>query len=268
MIRSYATLALFCAGGGLLQAGYVIISGTGAGTAAAITVFEASLGGANNGSGGPQVNGFRTINWDGVVAGNLDPNLLPGNLFQNRGVELSAPGGVEVSSNGFADQNAAYPALFPAFSGSNIFAPINSNSTFVNFTVPGTTTPAVTNGFGAVFLNVDDASVSGIKLFDASSNLIGTFFASSGVSVGFLGLTWDGSGPEAASATIITGNVPLDFQLNQNLPAFDLVALDDFVFGEPQAIAATPEPASLLLVLPILAVLVYRNRRCQRSLLF
>ena len=32
----------------------------------ALNAFEAAIGGANNGAGGPRLGGFRTINWDGV----------------------------------------------------------------------------------------------------------------------------------------------------------------------------------------------------------
>ena len=75
---------------------------TTAGTAnAALTAFEAAVGGANNGANPPpQASGFRAINWDAVPLNGVDGNFadvvidaghvvgIPLNRFQERGVEF------------------------------------------------------------------------------------------------------------------------------------------------------------------------------------
>ena len=54
--------------------------------------------------------------------------------------------------------NPTYETIFQPFSPVRLFSPIESNVTEVNFFVPGPdSTPATTNGFGAVFTDVDHA---------------------------------------------------------------------------------------------------------------
>lgn len=262
MFRKHFSVALLiatCAGN--LRAGFTVFTGSGnPGTANAQAAFQAAIGGANNGNGGPQAAGFRTINWDDVPAPSTNTPFT-GSFYQNRGVLISglAGGQIEVSSNGFTAFNAGYPALFTPFSGSNVFAPLNVNGTFVNFFAPGTSTPATTRGFGAVFLDANNGNTSGITLFDSANNQIAQVFLS-GTSSGpaFLGLLWDGTGPQIGKAEILTGNSPIAFGFNQNLPTVDVVALDDFAFAEPQAIPTatpTPLPPSVILTLIGLAMI-------------
>src|SRR5207237_8253693 len=69
---------------------------------AALTAFQAEIGGANNGNNPPaQTTGFRTINWDGVALNGtdfggsttvIDLNHtvgIPLNRFQERGVQFA-----------------------------------------------------------------------------------------------------------------------------------------------------------------------------------
>ena len=255
MFRKHFCVALLIACAGILRAGFTPFTGFGnPGTGNALAAFEAGIGGANNGNGGPQAGGFRTINWDDVPAPSTNTPLT-GSFYQNRGVLLSgiAGGPIQVSSNGFFNFNAGYPALFTPFSGSNIFAPLNGVSTFVTFVAPGTSAPALTRAFGAVFLDANNGATSGITLFDSANNQIGQVLLSGTASgPAFLGLLWDGNGPQIAKVQIVTGNSPIAFGSNQNLPTVDVVALDDFAFAEPQPInplTPTPVPPSIVLTL-------------------
>src|SRR5438093_4844762 len=139
-------------------------------TAASITpardTFRLDLGGgtvagANGSFGGVR----REINWDGVPDAFSAPNLLPANFFNvnsPRGVVFSTPGtGFEVSANAgvapidFGNINGTYLGAFAPFSAQRLFTPIGSNVTDVSFFVPGTTTPATSSAFGAIFSDVD-----------------------------------------------------------------------------------------------------------------
>lgn len=264
MVTRFLCVISLLAGCGELRAGFITFTNSGSpGTANSLAAFEAGIGGTNNGNNGPQGNGFRTINWDDVPGGSTDTPLNGTfNFYQNRGALISGLGGgqMEVANDGFGSFNAGYPALFPAFSGSNIFAPLNVLDTFVNFTVPGTSTPATTTGFGAVFLDANDANTSGITLFDSANNQIAQVFLSGTASgPAFLGLLWDGTGPQIAKAEIMTGNSFVDFGLNQNLPTRDVVALDNFAFGEPQQ-AAIPEPGTWEVGVGLMALALFGAR--------
>src|SRR5262249_55053797 len=142
------------------------------------TVGGGTVAGANGSFGGVR----REINWDGVPDALADPNFLPGNFFNvnsPRGVVLSTPGtGFEVSAN--AVNPTSTPIEFGAstkfepFSAQRLFTPVGSTITDVNFFVPGTTTPAVTSAFGAIFSDVDDVG-STLQFFDALNNSLGIF---------------------------------------------------------------------------------------------
>jgi hypothetical protein len=105
----------------------------------------------------------------------------------------------------------------------------------------------------------DRAGLNGCGPAEAANNQIAQVFLS-GTSSGpaFLGLLWDGTGPQIGKAEILTGNSPIAFGFNQNLPTVDVVALDDFAFAEPQAIPTatpTPLPPSVILTLIGLAMI-------------
>lgn len=79
-----------------------------------------------------------------------------------RGVVFSTRGsGFQVSANAgvgpieFDNINPTYSGLFRTFSAQRLFTALGNNIMQVRFFVPGTSTPATTNGFGAVFTDVD-----------------------------------------------------------------------------------------------------------------
>jgi hypothetical protein len=175
-----------------------------------------------------------------------DPNLLPNNFFNvnsPRGAVFSTPGtGVAVSSNSaatgglapilFGGINPTYPSLFQVFSPQKLFTAIGSNIVDVSFFIPGSSTPAQTSGFGAVFTDVDLANTTSLTFFGASNQPLGTFFVPpfpGDQTFSFLGV--DFGAPEVSRVRITNGNVALG--PNEILPGQDLVAMDDFIYAEP-----------------------------------
>ena len=238
----------------------VVTEATGANPAAiqaAVDSFRAQLGTAN-GVNPPAANGRRQIVWDGAPDARSAPSFMPENNFRNVGALFSTPGlGFEISGddnddNGnpdadpdqvqFTDVNPTYEAAFAPFSPERLFAPIGSNVTETEFVVPNTTTPAQTNGFGVVFTDVDQAGPTQIELLDSSQKSLGiwTVPATAGdETFSFLGVVLD-PGVTAARAVITTGTAPLgNPDVGQGGTA-DIVVMDDFIYGEPQAIPPAP----------------------------
>ena len=243
-----------------------------------VTSFRSSLGALNSNTPGSVGSGRREINWDGVSPGSAAPNNLPANFFNvnsPRGVVLSTPGsGFQVSGDGgvapveFGHINATYPTLFQAFSALRLFTAIGSNITDVNFFVPGFTTVASVSAFGAVFTDVDLANITSLQFFDLGNVSLGTFFVPRGTSntgnesLSFLGVRFD-AGERIGRVRITSGNALLAPNVNEG-GGVDLVVMDDFIYAEPIAAAAIPEPATLLLVAPLLAALWILRQRRQR----
>jgi hypothetical protein len=154
---------------------------------------------------------------------------------------FSTPGtGVEVSANAadgpvrFDNINPTYSALFQVFSAQKVFTPINSNVVDVNFFIPGTTVPALTRGFGAVFTDVDLSNTTSLAFFGASNQLLGTFFvpsASGDQTFSFLGV--DFGSLEISRVRITNGNAALG---PNEIGGLDLVVMDDFIYGEPNPV--------------------------------
>src|SRR5947207_277060 len=173
----------------------ITVSGSGSSPAdilAVVNAYRADLGTLNPNVAGSFGSGRREINWDGVPDALSAPNLLPANFFNvnsPRGVVFTTPGtGFQVSANTvnpsatpveFGNINATYPGLFQTFSPQRLFTALGSNSLDVNFFVPGSTTPALTRGFGSVFTDVDLANTTSIEFFAANNTSLGTFFVPS-----------------------------------------------------------------------------------------
>jgi len=230
--------------------------------------FRAALGGANNGVGGSFAGGRREINWDGVPNAFAAPNSLPANFFNSnspRGVVFSTPGtGFQVSANlasgtavRFGNLNAAYTADTQTFSAERLFTAIDSNTVQIDFFIPGTNTPATVAGFGAVFTDVELASITKYTVFMGDGSPGGQFAVPAAATTGglsFLGLT----DPLRYSRIIIeSGNTAPGISEG---PAsnFDVVFMDDFIYGEPQAV---PEPGTVILLGTGLALMLARHVR-------
>ncbi|MEO7319070.1 MAG: PEP-CTERM sorting domain-containing protein [Chthoniobacteraceae bacterium] len=231
-------------------------------------------GGTTAGANGSFGTARREINWDGVVATSSAPNLLAANFFNTtspRGVVFSTPGtGFEVSgattdggagqpaAANFGNINAGYTATFGIFSTQRLFTALGSNITDVNFFVPGTTTPAFINAFGAIFTDVDTVGSTTLEFFNLSNASLGVFPVPVGTvgsqSLSFLGVSFN-AGEKAGRVRITSGNAALGAAVNDG-GATDLVAMDDFIYSEP-----VPEPGTISLAGLALFGMCARRRR-------
>ncbi|MCA1606430.1 MAG: hypothetical protein LC775_13395, partial [Acidobacteria bacterium] len=196
------------------------------------------------------------------------------NVNSPRGAVFFTPGsGFQVSANAinptgtpveFGNLNPTYPDIFSTFSPQRLFTALDSTVTFVLFFEPGSLTPATVSGFGAVFTDVDfpnsrrrcsrPASTKidyfGIdgsllhsidssqmqRMDDARLNHISVFRFSNSVasspgngSLSFLGVFFPDE--RVALVRITSGNTPLG---PNETRCTDIVAMDDFIYGEPQ----------------------------------
>jgi hypothetical protein len=125
-----------------------------------------------------------------------------------------------------------YPALFSTFSPQRLFSALDSNITETLFFIPGTAQSATTTGFGAVFtdVNVDDSTK--IEYLDVNGNLLFSRDVLPGPtnrgSLSFLGVGFDTA--SVFFVRITSGNRIL------RTPNRDVVVMDDFIYGEPQAL--------------------------------
>jgi hypothetical protein len=239
---------------------------------AAVDSFRTVLGTLNPNLAGSVGSGRREINWDGVPDASSAPNNLPANFFNvnsPRGVVFSTPGsGFQVSATAasgtpveFGNINPNYPGLFTTFSAQRLFTALGSNIVDINFFIPGSTTPAFTTGFGAVFTDVNLPTSTSIQFFNLANASLGTIFAppvNGDQTLSFIGGSFD-NGEQVGRVRITSGNSGLG--PNENLSVNDLVVMDDFIYGEPRAIAAIPEPAAAIpLMLGLLLIAGFRRR--------
>lgn len=206
----------------------------------AVDAYRRDLGTLNPNVPGSFGSGRREINWDGVPDNRAAPNLFPGDFFNTvspRGVVFSTPGeGFQVSANAgvapieFDNINPTYSGLFRTFSPQRLFTALGSTVTDVRFFEPGSSTPATTNGFGAVFTDVDGPGTT-IEYYDEQDRSLGRFSvpASPGSeTLSFLGVRF--LDRRVARVRITSGTTALGPDEHR---AYDLVVMDDFIFGEP-----------------------------------
>ena len=232
----------------------VIREATGFNSAAiqgTVDAFRADLGINNGVQVGSQADGRREVNWDGVPDAGASPASLPGNFFNSnsvRGLLLEASAGTtfqvsadadNASNTGIEFENikASYSTALNSFSPERIFAVLGGNEFEVRFVVPGTDEPATVSAFGAVFTDVDLAGRTKLEFFDSVGTLIGSRFvmASNGSgSLSFLGVKFQGN--PIARVRITAGEAGLKFDDLTQGGDDDIVAMDDFIYSEPQAL--------------------------------
>jgi hypothetical protein len=193
---------------------------------------------------GADPNGRREINWDAVPPALTNTDAFPGDFFnatdpaapagRKRGAIFTTAGtGLRVSDNDFNDVNPTYGAQFNFFSPVRTFSSVGSNVLDVLFQVPGTDTPALVNGFGAIFSDVDRVLTTKLEYYDASNRRIGVVFAprrtdANGHSVAGIVYT----DKVVARVRMTLGNAALGPNESSTR---DAVIVDDFLYGEPRA---------------------------------
>lgn len=285
-----AATALLLTGFGA-SAAPVVFSGAGATAAdiqATVDAFRSSLGTLN--ANGPCTNpctpgvGRREVNWDGVpdaqAAGGGTAfggdffNLAAGNPGGRvRGIQFSTGGSLAVSASTgnpsgtatlFGNFSADNAAQFAAFSPERIFGLVNATTMDVTFAEPGSPgAPATVRGFGAVFTDVEIAGDTTLAFYDLADQLLLSldvatfpFVNDSFKSFSFAGATWDTA--LLARVRITAGSTDLTRTVGT---LRDVVAMDDFIYGEPERAAAVPESGSLSLAALALLALSGVGRR-------
>lgn len=216
-----------------------VVSGSGD-ISGYVAQFRALLGDPLNGAmPGSQAAGRREINWDGVPANLTGNDALPGDFFNTRsprGAVFTAPA-FQVSDKNLAEVDPSYTDQFSAFSPVKTFAVAGSAAMETEFKVPGATTPAAVRGFGVVFVDVDRAGSATLEFFGATGRL-GRFEApvqSAGSRFSFLGVVFQDT--VVTHVRIVSGNAALAAGVKDVSDGGrdDLVAMDDFLYSEPQA---------------------------------
>jgi hypothetical protein len=216
---------------------------------AAVEEYRALLGPDNGGEPTRNETGRREINWDGLPDELAAPNDYAPDFFNDtqapraRGLVLSTPGtALVVSADSdnptnaavrFGHINPAYSAIFKTFSPERLFSPVGSNIVDLHFFLPGTQTPALVRGFGAVYTDVD-LEHTAFEYFDQQGNSLGRFsvpVADQGLS--FLGVAF--ADPIVFSVRVEYGSASLG---PADTPENDVAVMDDFIYGEPQPIPA------------------------------
>jgi hypothetical protein len=222
-----------------------VVTGTG-NLRKAVKRFRQLLGPDNGGGPSGKAKGRREINWDAVPDQFASPNALPGDFFNDkvapraRGAILKTPGDhVAVSADAsnpagapvrFGDINSTYTNQFKTFSPERLFSPIGSNIVNLTFRVPGTDTPAVVKGFGAVYTDIDRKDNTAFRYFDAKGRSLGRYAAPvSKGGLSFLGVVFKNAGVARVRIQYGSGKLgPNDSK------SYDVAVMDDFIYGEPR----------------------------------
>ena len=236
----------------MTQAAPVVFEASGAAPAdiqGTVDSFRTFLGALNPNVAGSFPSGRREINWDGAPDAVSAPNNMPANFFNAnspRGAVFFTEGsGFQLSADSdnptktpplFGNLNRVFPFLFSTFSPQRLFTALDSNVTETLFFVPGSSTGATVSGFGAVFTDVNRGDSTAIEYFDVNGRLLFRRTVLPGTtsrgSLSFLGVGFN-AGERVFLVRITSGNTIGNQGLR--VPARDVVVMDDFIYGEPQA---------------------------------
>ncbi|HZP86011.1 MAG TPA: PEP-CTERM sorting domain-containing protein [Burkholderiales bacterium] len=263
-----------------------VFSGSGASATTAFNDFNTAI---------QVVPNPRRINWDGVKLDGTDANPntrvivnnstveIPIDRFRNVGAIYADP--YSVSGDGFAGVNPATAGQFPAFTPNNTFAMFDTNPGEFNdrfiqqtFVLANTNTPAATRGFGAIFIDVEQAGSSSIEYFGTNSKgekvSLGKFNVPTGASgePEFLGVLFDAPIITEVELTLGTnalfnfdGTSFQSFGPENLAQGIDLAVTDDFLFANPELaqVVAVPEPGTIALLGGVLSGLILVRRRAK-----
>jgi hypothetical protein len=244
-----------------ISAAPVFRSASGANAAAiqaTVDQFRADLGALNPNTTQTLTGGRREINWDGVPDSFSAPNFFPANFFNSnspRGVIFGSPASnagndtsnfivSSTTASGtpvrFGNIDPSYSGIFQTFSAQRLFTVRSSNDSSnvlsIQFFIPGTGIPAGVSGFGAVFCDVDSNVNAIMRVYGIDGRLltapVSVTAANNGLS--FLGVYFN-AGEKIARVEILFGNKPLAAGNIDGANGVDVIALDDFIYGEPHA---------------------------------
>jgi hypothetical protein len=245
----------------------------------AVSAFRTALGTLNPNTPGSVGSGRREINWDAVPALFTNTTDFPVDFFNQpavgraRGLVSTTPGtGERVSDVNFADLDPEFANEFHFFSPVRTFAALGSVRLTETFFVPGSSTPAMSTGFGVVFADVDHRGSASIRLFGASGEDLGTYQAPAAPGgLSFVGVMF--ASARVARVEIRSGEAPVDAGISdislrergdddgqgedrdhrsaavlgdrgrdgeRRGHVRDLVIMDDFIYGEPVAVSGSP----------------------------
>ncbi|MEM1144956.1 MAG: hypothetical protein AAGI88_20415 [Pseudomonadota bacterium] len=252
------------------EAGPIVFSDADGDIGDTVIDFQAALGDPNNvNAAGPLPIGRRQINWDaGIVPFDMPPDFFNNPAFPpTRGAVFSSDAGSEfrVSNDGLDNEfdtfNPDNPNQFSTFSAPRLFAPIGTTVFDVSFFVPASGTAAAVSGFGAIFTDVDIFGSTFMEFFDADDRLLATeTVETSPGGLSFLGVVFDSALPQLARVSITAGNVDIGSGAADNPDSgVDLVAIDDLLYGEPQALRVDA-PAGAALLAAGFALIATRRR--------
>ena len=163
------------------------------------------------------------------------PASNAGNDTTNFIVSANAASGTAVR---FGNIDPSYSTIFQTFSAERLFtvrsSNNNSNVLSIQFFIPGTGIPAGVSGFGAVFCDVDSNINAIMRLYGVDGRLvtvpISVTAANNGLS--FLGVSFN-AGEKIARVEILSGNKPMVTGNIDGTNGVDVIAMDDFIYGEP-----------------------------------
>lgn len=209
----------------------------------AVQEFRTILGELNTVPG--KTIGRREINWDGVPDA-FAMQSLPIDFFNpigsmanqslQRGLAYEAGGDFRVSSMSFAELSSETPSDLTAFSGSKLFANSSAALWQVGFQVAAESTLASIDAFGAVFVGVDLANTSYLELLNGTQ-VLGRYYVpphNSTSNFSFVGVHFKNT--RFTHVRIAHGNASIksgEKDISKG-GTKDVVALDDFIYSEPQ----------------------------------
>ncbi len=235
---------------------------------AKVDAFRGALGDPNNGNNpGPLNSGRREINWDGGGSATTLSETPFDGFLNIRGARFETAASVsnqefiQAPPSGFATVfgNSSLSAL-GVFSQQRLFSPIGSTTTDVSFFIPGSgdSKPATVSGFGAVFSDVDLLGSTSIEFFDINNNSIFSEYVLPATNNGLSFLGAVGS-EEIFRVRITSGNTPIGSAAEDKAKGIDLVAMDDFIYAEPQSVPESGVGIGLMGL--VLCLVLFCHRR-------